>query len=339
MPNNWSDNEIEACVRTYLWMRDSEQRGYKPIKSRIRKALMQGPLSERSDGSLEYRFQNISSVLADMGEEWIDGYKPAKNVGADGTAKITNYIEAYRKDRHARRVHWLIQSLPIAAVTKAVSELASGKTFEYSESTDYDLVYKGVALPPKKAIGYAGLLHYGAPLASENFSGGEGTPCFKRLEKAGFEIGKKIDPSTISLWQPEFRETVDKHKSTEFKVPPEGQRKPGKKSVTAIGYDRDSKVVAFVEDRAGGKCELCGNHAPFNRRNGTPYLEVHHIISLAEKGPDTVDNTAALCPNCHRECHYGSNALIHQKTLQTKLSNKSEPKIQNLQTEQKRATL
>lgn len=37
----------------------------------------------------------------------------------------------------------------------------------------------------------------------------------------------------------------------------------------------------------------------------SPYLEVHHIIFLAQGGDDTVDNAEALCPNCHRRKHYG----------------------------------
>lgn len=34
-----------------------------------------------------------------------------------------------------------------------------------------------------------------------------------------------------------------------------------------------------------------------------PYLESHHIIWLAAGGADSVDNTIALCPNCHRKMH------------------------------------
>ncbi|MFM0350878.1 HNH endonuclease [Paraburkholderia sp. RL17-347-BIC-D] len=29
-------------------------------------------------------------------------------------------------------------------------------------------------------------------------------------------------------------------------------------------------------------------------------------MPLAQGGPDTVANAIALCPNCHRERHYGS---------------------------------
>ncbi|WP_456386557.1 HNH endonuclease [Profundibacter sp.] len=57
---------------------------------------------------------------------------------------------------------------------------------------------------------------------------------------------------------------------------------------------------------ANGICEGCGNNAPFiSKKDGTPFLEVHHVKPLAEEGDDTVENTLALCPNCHRKSHFG----------------------------------
>lgn len=74
-------------------------------------------------------------------------------------------------------------------------------------------------------------------------------------------------------------------------------------------YVRNPDVVAAVLDRAGGFCERCKSKAPFIRAsNGTPYLEVHHRIQLANDGEDSTDNAMAVCPNCHRELHYGSKA-------------------------------
>jgi len=71
-------------------------------------------------------------------------------------------------------------------------------------------------------------------------------------------------------------------------------------------YERNPDVVAQTLIRANGSCELCEAPAPFKRRsNGTPYLEVHHIVQLAHGGDDTVENAQALCPNCHRNRHFG----------------------------------
>lgn len=65
-------------------------------------------------------------------------------------------------------------------------------------------------------------------------------------------------------------------------------------------------VVVEVLSRANGFCEDSGKEAPFKRRSdGSPYFEVHRVIPLSEGGFDTIDNTKALCPNCHREKHFG----------------------------------
>jgi len=84
------------------------------------------------------------------------------------------------------------------------------------------------------------------------------------------------------------------------------KEKPKQRTVTTTVYDRNPDVVAEVLYRAKGKCESCLNFAPFKRKSdGSPYLEVHHKKPLAKGGGDIVENAIALCPNCHREAHYG----------------------------------
>lgn len=83
-------------------------------------------------------------------------------------------------------------------------------------------------------------------------------------------------------------------------------RKPEKIEVLTYTYKRNPYVVIEVLNRSKGICELCKNKAPFIRKSdGTPYLEIHHLIPLSENGEDTVENTIALCPNCHKKLHYG----------------------------------
>jgi len=48
--------------------------------------------------------------------------------------------------------------------------------------------------------------------------------------------------------------------------------------------------------------------APFIGNDGLPYLEVHHVMPLASHGSDTATNAVALCPNCHRCCHYSNDS-------------------------------
>ncbi len=66
---------------------------------------------------------------------------------------------------------------------------------------------------------------------------------------------------------------------------------------------RDPVISKYAKVRAAGFCELCGKPAPFVNKSGEPFLETHHIIPLAESGADTIENTVALCPNCHRKMH------------------------------------
>jgi len=83
-------------------------------------------------------------------------------------------------------------------------------------------------------------------------------------------------------------------------------KKPKKTAVITYVYERSPDIVAEALIRAGGICEKCKSPAPFKRKKDkTPYLEVHHKIHLSNGGEDTIKNVLALCPNCHREEHYG----------------------------------
>ena len=66
---------------------------------------------------------------------------------------------------------------------------------------------------------------------------------------------------------------------------------------------RNALLVLAAKAKANGVCQLCGTVLDFNDGTGKPYLEVHHIIPLADDGPDELNNMTALCPNCHRKMH------------------------------------
>jgi len=79
-------------------------------------------------------------------------------------------------------------------------------------------------------------------------------------------------------------------------------------------YARDPRVRDAVLRRANGRCELC-EALSFIKSDGTRYLETHHIIALANDGEDRSTNVIALCPNDHREAHFGERA----EELETKM--------------------
>jgi 5-methylcytosine-specific restriction protein A len=80
-------------------------------------------------------------------------------------------------------------------------------------------------------------------------------------------------------------------------------------------YKRAEDVRVYVLARANGVCEACGKAAPFVRSTGVPYLEPHHIRRVSDGGPDDPRWVAAVCPNCHREAHFGKHSVALNKRL------------------------
>ncbi|WP_159014450.1 HNH endonuclease signature motif containing protein [Acidisoma sp. S159] len=72
-------------------------------------------------------------------------------------------------------------------------------------------------------------------------------------------------------------------------------------------FRRSRDVRDYVLARAGGICESCKLPAPFTTASGRPFLEAHHIRRLSDGGPDDPRYVAGICPNCHRQAHYGSD--------------------------------
>ncbi len=91
------------------------------------------------------------------------------------------------------------------------------------------------------------------------------------------------------------------------------------REVQATVFVRDAAVRRAVLERAGGFCEWCGELG-FIMPSGKVFLETHHIDPLSQGGKDDVDNVIALCPNHHREAHYGAKAREMQIKMQSKVS-------------------
>ena len=129
-------------------------------------------------------------------------------------------------------------------------------------------------------------------------------------------------PDVKSLEQ-EFQEAVRKEEIKPLEqLKNEAEQRssqPFSDTVSTKIYHRDPTIAAYVKKRADGHCQLCGQKAPFNDKNGEPYLESHHIDWLSKGGMDSVDNCVALCPNCHRKIHI-LNDSDDIKTLKSKIS-------------------
>ena len=74
----WTDEENDLIVADYFAMLAEDMAGRPYNKAQHRRSLMP-LLRSRTEGSIEFKNQNISAVLKGLGEDWIPGYKPAFN--------------------------------------------------------------------------------------------------------------------------------------------------------------------------------------------------------------------------------------------------------------------
>ena len=73
----WRDDELDAIIADYFAMLAADLAGKPYIKSRHSAALM--AQIGRTHRSVEFKHQNISAVLDELGLPWIPGYMPKRN--------------------------------------------------------------------------------------------------------------------------------------------------------------------------------------------------------------------------------------------------------------------
>lgn len=128
---------------------------------------------------------------------------------------------------------------------------------------------------------------------------------YERIVQMLEEINHTVDTEE-ELYHAVSKAVKDDKKERKARLESRNSIYPDIYEIKTTAYRRNPDVIAEVLIRANGICERCDKEAPFNRASdGTPYLEVHHIKRLADGGEDTVENAIAICPNCHRELHYG----------------------------------
>ena len=91
------------------------------------------------------------------------------------------------------------------------------------------------------------------------------------------------------------------------------------REATVLIRERSAAVRQTVLRRAKGICELCGERGFFTS-SGSIYLETHHVISLADDGPDHEANVVAICPQDHRRAHFAADRDEIRVRLETILA-------------------
>lgn len=127
-------------------------------------------------------------------------------------------------------------------------------------------------------------------------------------EREGYWPDDYVSPNSECQFEMQVQQSLQKTEQQRLRDLETANIYPARMRVTTSVFQRNPDVVATVLIRANGICESCRTKAPFLRRsNGQPYLEVHHKVQLASGGPDSVENAIALCPNCHRDQHFGQS--------------------------------
>ena len=75
--STWKDDELDLIVADYFAMLAADLSGERYVKASHGATLM--AKIGRTHGSIEFKHQNISAVLDELGMPWIPGYKPRRN--------------------------------------------------------------------------------------------------------------------------------------------------------------------------------------------------------------------------------------------------------------------
>lgn len=86
----WSDDELDAIIADYFDMLDADLSKRPYVKAHHSAALMKR--IGRTHRSVEFKHQNISAVLEELGLPWIPGYKPKRNYQAAIFAAIDRHL-------------------------------------------------------------------------------------------------------------------------------------------------------------------------------------------------------------------------------------------------------
>jgi 5-methylcytosine-specific restriction protein A len=187
-------------------------------------------------------------------------------------------------------------------VWQAVQKLLAGySNHSFGSSTDYDLVAEGgIRLPPKAVFGIAASMALDFDVQPRHFSAGIGTPCFRILERSGYEVVAKGEPGALPEAPP----------------PPEDQEWTEGKQRLILHLRRErakglsqAKKTAFKREHGRLFCERC-KMDPSERYGediGEACIEVHHrevqVKDMTEGHSTTFDDLECLCANCHRVTH------------------------------------
>ena len=148
--DNWSQEELSVALTAYLEVLAWKGAGTSFSPTAVHRDLAKCALSGRSEGSIARRMSNISAVLKEAGEPWVERYKPSfDHVGLNVTSQLLGLLAATRDDAgKATADPAILQSRANAMLARGKVLRPLGATEPYKQSkvsTEYSRCAQVVA--------------------------------------------------------------------------------------------------------------------------------------------------------------------------------------------------
>ena len=151
---DWSISEVREVVADYFAMIAKELRGESYSKTAHRRALLP-KLNNRNASAVEYKHQNISTVLMELGLPFIDGYKPARHYQELLREVVVEFVDqGYSHFRESlereippvppklpRKVEDIVVPVPSASLEKRISQPSptlAPRLYDFSAREEYN---------------------------------------------------------------------------------------------------------------------------------------------------------------------------------------------------------
>lgn len=134
----------------------------------------------------------------------------------------------------------------------------------------------------------------------DNFCPAEGPTQFEiQFNNSEAEAANPTEPNDLQNQILERIKSIDKRNS---------DNPPKNISTLAKIYERDRILTRLIKSIRRNKCQIC--NFTFKTKDGEYYSECHHLEHLANGGLDVSKNMLVLCPNHHRQAHFGNFKIV-----------------------------
>ncbi len=146
MNEDWTSEEVKFIVEDYFRMLQLELKHSAYNKTSHRLSILPF-LNKRSEGSIEFKHQNISAALINMGLPYIKGYKPRFNYQKQMLEQeIAKYIKEYKTPLEKQFEHFADNSNIIKPKTKIEFEYVIDDDPVNSEVKETEPLYKPIKI-------------------------------------------------------------------------------------------------------------------------------------------------------------------------------------------------